>query len=104
MKTHFFAAMVCAVAGLVHGADAAPAKLEVHEWGTFTMVSGSDGAPLRWYQPRESLAELPPFVQHNMFVATKSGLGTWRDSSGREVFVAGNGARRVAIGCAWRHP
>lgn len=38
------------------------AKLDVHEWGTFTVVSGSDGLPLQWYQPRETLAELPAFV------------------------------------------
>jgi hypothetical protein len=39
-----------------------PARLEVHEWGTFTVVSGSDGQPLQWYQPHEALSELPSFV------------------------------------------
>ena len=42
-------------------ADSAP-PLEVHEWGTFTVVCGADGEPIRWYQPRKTLAELPAFV------------------------------------------
>ena len=47
---------------------AEPANLEVHEWGTFTTVSGSDGVPLSWWQPLGAPAtELPPFVQRNLF-------------------------------------
>lgn len=38
------------------------AELEVHEWGTFTIVFGSDGTPIQWYQPDQALAELPDFV------------------------------------------
>lgn len=38
------------------------ATLDVHEWGTFTVVSGSDGWQIQWYQPNESLLELPDFV------------------------------------------
>ena len=71
-------------------------KLEVHEWGTFTVVSGSDGEPIQWYQPREALAELPSFVHPQPVVIadstgkkvpaaqflTKSGTGTLRLSPG----------------------
>lgn len=49
-----------------------PAKLEVHEWGTFTVVSGSDGTQLKWYQPTLSLAELPKFVKPNYMVFGKA--------------------------------
>jgi hypothetical protein len=38
------------------------AKLDVHEWGTFTIVGGSDGLPIQWYQPLGALSELPAFV------------------------------------------
>jgi hypothetical protein len=53
-----------------------PAKLEVHEWGTFTMVSGTDGMPLSWYLPETRVTELPKFVNRNIQVATKTGSGT----------------------------
>ncbi|HYF35263.1 MAG TPA: hypothetical protein VD994_08255, partial [Prosthecobacter sp.] len=44
-----------------------PASLEVHEWGTFTTVSGSGGTPLQWWQPYGLPAtELPPFVAKNL--------------------------------------
>lgn len=36
--------------------------LEVHEWGTFTVLSGADGVPVSWYQPGKDLAALPDFV------------------------------------------
>lgn len=49
-------------------------SLEVHEWGTFTVVSGSDGRPLRWFQPATALAELPPFVGRAIPLFSKSGL------------------------------
>ncbi|MES2597313.1 MAG: hypothetical protein V4662_18335 [Verrucomicrobiota bacterium] len=41
-----------------------PALNAVHEWGTFTTFSGSDGAPLAWWTPSlEGPAALPEFVQ-----------------------------------------
>src|SRR5687768_9025823 len=46
-------------AGALHAENP---KLEVHEWGTFTVLSGSDGAALQWYQPAEDLDLLPEFV------------------------------------------
>lgn len=36
--------------------------LEVHEWGTFTVLSRSEGYPVSWYQPGSDLAALPDFV------------------------------------------
>src|SRR5687767_7082442 len=41
------------------------AKLEVHEWGTITVFSGSDGIPLNWYQGWGDADPLPSFVQIN---------------------------------------
>lgn len=48
-------------------------KLEVHEWGTFTMVSGSDGVALPWYVTQRSASPLPRFVQSNPSVGGKLG-------------------------------
>lgn len=36
--------------------------LEVHEWGTFTVFSGSSGYQAPWYAPFGELAQLPEFV------------------------------------------
>src|SRR6266446_9615320 len=60
MKTHTILPAIFLALCTVLSAE--PAKLEVHEWGTFTIVSGSDGQPIRWYQPRKTLVELPAFV------------------------------------------
>jgi hypothetical protein len=38
------------------------AEFTVHEWGTFTVLQGSDGQPLRWYQSRHDQHKLPGFV------------------------------------------
>jgi hypothetical protein len=51
--------VLAASAGVLGAADP---KLEVHEWGTFTVLSGSDGAALQWYQPGQDLDVLPEFV------------------------------------------
>lgn len=37
--------------------------LEVHEWGTFTVLQGSDGKTIRWYQALNKIVDLPDFVQ-----------------------------------------
>lgn len=37
--------------------------LEVHEWGTFTVLVSSSGQKVSWYQPYSDIAKLPPFVQ-----------------------------------------
>lgn len=37
--------------------------LEVHEWGTFTILVSSTGQKVSWYQPYSDIAKLPPFVQ-----------------------------------------
>ena len=50
--------------------------LEVHEWGTFTMLSGSNGTPVPWYQPFNDLARLPGFV--GVSIMGKTGSATVR--------------------------
>src|SRR4051794_13372994 len=56
MKYYLFA--ILAGAALVHRATAE--SFVVHEWGTFTTVSGSDGKLLTGLQREEH--SLPPFV------------------------------------------
>ena len=46
--------------------------MSVHEWGTFTVVQGSDGIPISWYQEPREIVDLPGFV-HQMGAFTKSG-------------------------------
>jgi len=41
--------------------------LEVHEWGTFTVLSGSNGHQIPWYSPFQDIAKLPDFVHPGMF-------------------------------------
>src|SRR4051794_10073801 len=43
-------------------ADPTPPQLVLHEWGTFTSFSGSDGVPVRFH-PNNS--DLPGFVYHH---------------------------------------
>jgi hypothetical protein len=51
------------------------APYEAHEWGTFTMVVGSDGQPVPWWTPNlEGPATLPVFVKP-VFSFTKAALG-----------------------------
>lgn len=40
--------------------------LEVHEWGTFTVLSGSNGAQVQWYAPTDDIARLPDFILPGM--------------------------------------
>jgi len=37
--------------------------LEVHEWGTFTVLSGSNGVQVPWYASQNDIARLPDFVR-----------------------------------------
>ncbi len=46
----------------VGGVSPVRAEFTVHEWGTFTVLHGSDGQALRWYQPYQDQNSLPPFV------------------------------------------
>lgn len=43
--------------------------MTVHEWGTFTVLQGSDGGNIKWYQQPKDLVDLPDFVR------TLGGLG-----------------------------
>jgi len=47
--------------------------LEVHEWGTFTILQGSNGKTIRWYQAPEKLVDLPSFVRQQYTIVGKSG-------------------------------
>ena len=40
--------------------------LEVHEWGTFTVLSSSQGSAVDWYQPFSDINQLPPFTYNPM--------------------------------------
>ena len=62
MKTNMFFMLGVAVFLGVAARAEDEGKLEVHEWGTFTVISGSNGQPIQWYQPHEALSELPDFV------------------------------------------
>lgn len=42
--------------------------LEVHEWGTFTVLSSSQGHTVDWYQPYSDIHQLPPFTMNPMMM------------------------------------
>lgn len=58
----------CAVRTALSRLD--PERMVVHEWGTFTTVSGSDGASLEW-RPLAGESDLPSFVYA---IGAKKGL------------------------------
>jgi hypothetical protein len=53
--------------------DAKFPALEVHEWGTFTVLQGSNGQVIPWYQAPDKLVDLPPFVKQSIRIMSKSG-------------------------------
>jgi hypothetical protein len=59
--------------------DPSPPALEVHEWGTFTVLEGSDGQVIEWYQAPDKLVDLPSFVglASGFRIAGKSGTVRW---------------------------
>jgi hypothetical protein len=50
-------------------------ELTVHEWGTFTVLHGSDGRPIRWYFPWQDQHQLPPFVHRPPVFFGKAAAG-----------------------------
>ncbi len=55
-----------------------PSELTVHEWGTFTSISGKDGHAIEWL-PLTGSTDLPSFVEHLREPSFKGGLrGTIR--------------------------
>lgn len=38
-------------------------NVEVHEWGTFTVLQGTNGKAIKWYQAPEKIVDLPSFVK-----------------------------------------
>jgi hypothetical protein len=55
------------------GLPATLPALEVHEWGTFTVLLSSDGRTTNWYQPYSDIAQLPPFTAD--LIRMKSAIG-----------------------------
>ena len=50
--------------------------MKVHEWGTFTVLQGSNGHPIAWYQAPREIVDLPPFVhQNSMFNKSRGSSG-----------------------------
>ncbi len=56
----------------VFSIQAAQAALEVHEWGTFTVLLGADGSTQRWYLPAEDQFQLPAFVHRRNLLWQKA--------------------------------
>jgi hypothetical protein len=50
-----------------------PSNTTVHEWGTFTSVSGPSGAAMNWL-PLSGAPDLPSFVEHLRSASLKAGL------------------------------
>jgi hypothetical protein len=46
--------------------------LEVHEWGTFTVLSGSTGNQVQWYSPFSDITGLPAFVHPGLAFGGKT--------------------------------
>lgn len=70
MKTNNLIPIITLIAGIL-----TPHKLhalEVHEWGTFTILSSSIGQQVPWYQAYSDLAKLPSFTHSMGFGASKS--------------------------------
>lgn len=42
--------------------------LEVHEWGTFTILSSAQGGAVDWYQPFSDISQLPQFTYNPMMM------------------------------------
>ena len=58
--------------------NSSSSDLTVHEWGTFTAISGKDGKPINWL-PFTGSTDLPSFVEHLREPNFKGGLrGTIR--------------------------
>lgn len=61
MKYIIWCAVAAMTSVLVWAAVPGDAPVTVHEWGTFTSVSGADGKPMAW-KPLNGPSDLPPFV------------------------------------------
>ncbi|HZU95558.1 MAG TPA: hypothetical protein VFF73_02540 [Planctomycetota bacterium] len=59
MRKSFVAALVLGIGALTFAEDGS--RLVVHEWGTFTSISGDDGVALE-YRPLTGVSDLPSFV------------------------------------------
>ncbi len=52
--------------------------LEVHEWGTFTVLVSSDGRTVNWYQPYSDIAQFPTFTYNALTMKSSIGLASVR--------------------------
>lgn len=64
MKTKTFLPQAALLAGILIPSNLR--ALEVHEWGTFTVLSTSKGGEVDWYQPFSDISQLPPFTYNPM--------------------------------------
>lgn len=64
MKTKTFLPQAALLAGILIPSNLR--ALEVHEWGTFTVLSTSKGGEVNWYQPFSDISQLPPFTYNPM--------------------------------------
>lgn len=64
------------IASLCLGLGTSARALEVHEWGTFTVLTASNGMQAPWYAPSSDLARLPDFILPPM--VAKTGFSTIR--------------------------
>ena len=78
MRLLRFVAALALLGPLASAQDAASTSgLVIHEWGTFTTVAGSDGAPVQW-APLSGTPDLPCFVDHLSGGNLKYSLGLVR--------------------------
>lgn len=64
MKTKTFLSHAALLAGVLIPSNLR--ALEVHEWGTFTVLNTSRGSAVNWYQPFSDISQLPPFTYNLM--------------------------------------
>ena len=74
--------------------------LEVHEWGTFTVLSGSAGNQVSWYQPHTYLAALPAFVGRG--IGFKSGPAIVRMET-PVIYFYPKKSQKVSVTAAFKH-
>ncbi len=70
----FFGLVLCASLAGNAQKDRVDPGLTVHEWGTFTTITGETGRAVEWL-PLNSPTDLPSFVEHFRGTGFKVGLG-----------------------------
>jgi hypothetical protein len=97
----FTTAFAAAISFTIAKAHDTSDGLKVHEWGTFTSVSGADGRAADW-QPLSGLDDLPCFVNNQKYEFAKSRLiGTVRMETPVLYFYA---PRQLTVAAEVRFP